>query len=183
MKKIMFVLGLAVLFIAACNDPQSGTGTDAEKNTEHNDLYFSNDLENLGLWSLKSDVSRGAGHSGKYFSRADVNSPYSFGLNAEVGDLTSKKIKKVDATVWVSVANKDYEGGLICSVIRGDSSIFWSSNSLKDYVTDPGVWYEVKGSFNLPQDLQSTDRIALYVWNSGSKCDINTDDFEFQFSE
>ncbi len=184
MKNLLLLfLGTTIIFMAACTQSGTKTTTDNETKADHNDLYFANDMENISQWGQKSDISKGEGHSGKYFSKADKNSPYSFGLSSSISELTSKKIKKVDTKVWVSVANKDYKGGLICSIFRNDSTIFWTSSNLKDFISEPGKWCEVRGNYELPDDLQQTDRIAIYIWNSGDKCDIYADDFEIQFSE
>lgn len=184
MKKIFtpLIAGLCIC-LTACNHSNNTTNNNKEKITEHNELYFANNMEDFNIWNYNSSITKSNGYSGICFSKTDKENPYSFGLNAAIKDLTSKKISKADVKVMVSVANMDFRGGIVCSVFRNDSTIFWNSSDLKNFISEPAKWCTATGTFDLPKDLRETDRITIYVWNSGEKSDIYADDFEIQFYE
>jgi hypothetical protein len=182
-NSIFFSCCLAILLYSACSSPEPKKEYTADKPVVHNNLYYANDLDNFLQWNLSADISKRPGHSGDYCSKTDSATPYSFGLNLKVSDLKNTKIKTAKISAWVKAENAFYEGKLVCSVMRDESTVYWVGSELKKFITKPGNWYEAKAYYKLPDSLGLDDKIAIYIWNTGTKSAIYADDFEIQFAE
>ncbi|HNW97557.1 MAG TPA: hypothetical protein PKK00_03980 [Bacteroidales bacterium] len=188
-NNIILAISFMFLLIIGCTRP-SNRKDDIEKEDKgdtvmlHNDLYFSNNMENINCWEISSPkVIKTTGHSGMHCSKINKDAQYSFGFSSKIQDFTTKKIKKALVRVWVSATSMDFDAGIVCDINRNDSSVYWQSSGLKYFVTELGKWFEATGSFKFPDNLTENDRVSIYVWISKGSADIFVDDFEIQFME
>ena len=68
---------------------------------EHNNLYFSNDMESVRGFMDAGTIQEGKAHSGKYYSKTDSAWQYSISFNMPVGKISEKPLKKVDILIRV----------------------------------------------------------------------------------
>ena len=174
MKKFLLV-ALVIAAFASCSEE--------EKKVEHNNLYFANDLENAIGWGTNKITTKGDAHSGKYYSKTDSIQPYSFAFSALLGDISEKKLSKVNVDIWTFVKNEKYKACIAVAVSRNDSTILWESSDLKAFYKEPGVWFKSSGTVKFPNNLEKTDKITVLVWNVDGKSEVRADDFEIQFFE
>jgi len=140
-----------------------------------------NDFEETGDgWSENGDkLSNLTSFSGDYSVKLDTSDRFSPTYSITIGDLAfpPSLTININASVFVYLTN-GAEGNLVIAVQNGDIVKYWNAVGLQEF-SIPYVWNKVTIDKNLPQDLQASDLIKVYVWNTG-KNDFYVDDFEIK---
>ena len=172
MKRILFaLLAFSVLAVCSCN----------KKKVIHNDLYYSNDLENVKGWIDNTTIVRGNAHSGNYYSVTDSSRRYSFTFKLPVSSISDKPLKKADVTLWAYVKNKNFDGSVVTCIMRDNNNVYWNSSDLKTFCKKPEEWFKATAYLRFPANIEKTDKVLIYLWNVDGKTEIRMDDMEIQF--
>jgi hypothetical protein len=77
------------------------------------------------------------------------------------------KTKRVKASLWVNPGNKSStKAMLVCNIHNWKSECHFNQQiNFDDFVTVPNKWKEVSGTFEIPEWLDQSDNIDIFVWN------------------
>jgi len=173
---IFVVLSCIIILFSAC----SGNKKDNDKNRP-GVVVFSNNLETSG-WINQHTLTKEAAHSGKFSSRVDSVSQYSFGFADCFSNISDTLPEKVDVDFWILCSQKEIKSNLVVSIDSIGKNIFWYGIDLKDSVQTPNQWKELKTTINLPANIMMTDKISIYVW-SNDKRPFYIDDLKVIFGK
>jgi hypothetical protein len=173
MKRIVIVL-TAIIFLYSCGNHKKKSGP----------LDFSNDFEGQIGWT---DIPHGTlmfgnAHSGKVLSKTTPENQYSFGFHRFLKDLSTKRIKKAEISVWVNLSSANSTGSLVLAIDSAGTGLFWKGIPTKDFTTTPDKWTEMKGSILIPETVSRNGELKVYFWNSG-KDPILVDDIDVSLKE
>ncbi len=171
MKNLIIISFIAMAMLTSCSDKKKNTG-----------LTFSNDLENVSGWSDGNTLTVGLGHSGKYFSKITPENQYSFTFHKPLKDISAKRVKKAEYSVWVNLPNSTSEATLVFSVDSASKSMMWIGTSTKELAVAPNKWVQIKGKATLPANMNRENELKIYVWDNG-KDPVLVDDFEISFKD
>jgi len=153
MKRIVIVL-TAIIFLYSCGNHKKKSGP----------LDFSNDFEGQIGWT---DIPHGT---------------LMFGNAHSVKDLSTKRIKKAEISVWVNLSSANSTGSLVLAIDSAGTGLFWKGIPTKDFTTTPDKWTEMKGSILIPETVSRNGELKVYFWNSG-KDPILVDDIDVSLKE
>lgn len=174
MKKFfnIFLVLSAVAFMCACS------GND-ENIIVNNKIAYSSDME-YEKWMGGDKLVKDIAHSGKYSSRLDSNNAYSFGFTQLLSEIGDTIPKVVSVNFWLHYPEIGISSQLVISIDSAGKNIFWLGHPLKDSISQPNQWKEIKTSFTLPENLQPDNKINIYVW-SNDKRTFYMDDLTISF--
>jgi hypothetical protein len=176
MKKILLSIAALSLMLASCS-----SGDKAK--VEHNNLYYFTDYETYLGFGRSVNIQKGEAFSGKCYSKADSSLAFSAGFYMNLGDISAKKLKKVEVTSQMWLSGPECEASLVITIQRGDSTVKWEGFPLKEKIKEFKTWGEMKVSIPLPQNLESYDVMKVYLWNTSNKGVAKIDDLAIQFYE
>lgn len=150
-----------------------------------NELEFYNDFENVKGWTGGKNndetIIKGLAHSGQYVSKTDSIYQYGFGFRINLSDLAEQPVKKVKASIWISVPDIRSDAGLVIALDSAGKNISWTSKSIKDFVKKTDEWTEVISEVQFPEMKTSKDySVTAYIWNTG-KFPVLSDDIRVEF--
>lgn len=154
----------AIIMLSAC----SGNNEDKNKK-EPGVSSFSNDLENAGWINQNTLTKEVAAHSGKFSSKLDSVSQYSFGFVNYFKYINDTLPEKVDINFWIFYPQTGIESNLVISIDSVGKNIFWKGIPLKDSVKSPKQWKEIKSDIILPREIMFTDKVSVYIWNNDKR--------------
>lgn len=176
MRNVLLSIAALSLMLASCSS------SDKAKE-EHNNLYFFTDYENYLGFGKSLNIQKGEAFSGKCYSKADSSKAFSAGFEMALGDISTKKLKKLDVSCQGWLSDSDCEASLVIVIQRGDSAIKWDGFSLKEKLKEYKSWGEMKVTLPLPQNLDKNDVMKIYLWNTNNKGEARIDDLSIQFYE
>ncbi|MEI7594312.1 MAG: hypothetical protein WCK02_01090 [Bacteroidota bacterium] len=172
MKKLGLIF-LTVFIVASscCNKEEKKTGTFKK---------FFNNGETEGSWLNTNTLKEGPAFSGTKSAQVDSLTEYGFGFRDTLKNVGDNIPLKISANAMIMRPTEIDDATLVVSVDRGDKNLLWQGTSLKGFAPKPNEWSKLSVQYNLPKDLQATDKIAVYLWNK-DKRKIYMDNFEVLF--
>lgn len=174
MKKIANLLMAlsAMAFMYACS------GNEDIAKTE-NKLVYSSDMEYEKWMGAQSLVNERA-HSGKFSSKVDSNSNYSFGFTEIFKNISDPAPAFANVSVWVNYPVTGIKSTLVVSVDAPDQNFFWFGTELQDSIKVANQWQEIKTLITLPADIKPDYKIVVYVFSNDKKT-FYVDDLKVEF--
>lgn len=180
MKKlrILALISCTVIMLSACSGGKNG-----KDNNKNKPGYtsFSSDLEATS-WMNQNTLTRELAHSGKFSSRVDSLAQYSFGFVNSFMNISDTLPEKVDVDFWLFYPQTGIKSNLVISIDSVEKNIFWAGIDLKDSVTTPNQWKEIKATVKLPTNIMPTDKIKVYVLNNDKRA-LYIDDLTVTFGK
>lgn len=143
------------------------------------ECVFSYDLENeikSHVWGNLNTRAKGKGHSGKYFSRTNKQTPYGLKFNSVIPLAIEGNNFYLHINSWIRTDNTDNTSTLVISVSYRDSSLFWKGINLKKYFKTKDVWTKISDSVLFPASLLKGSDVSVYLWNDGGNGNTDIDD-------
>lgn len=141
-----------------------------------------NDFENSIGWSHGNNeqtLTTQKSLSGKYSSKITEADRFSFLYRLKLNQLDAKYLRKAHISCNVFSEEKPQNLFLIFQISHGTESPFiWSSNKIE---LEKGKWTAAETELNLYLDVNPTDEIAAYIWNSKGNETIFMDDLQIKF--
>ena len=172
-NSLQLILLMATIFFTACS------GNKNEKNTEPGTTLISSDLEQLA-WINQSTLVKDIAHSGKFSSRLDSVTQFSFGYENTFSDFCDSMPLSVDVSVWINYSQLGINSSLVMSIDTIGKNIYWKGYPLKDSIKNINQWQEIKAGFEIPKNILPNHKIKFYVWNPDNKT-FYMDDLKMQF--
>jgi len=166
MKNILYIFILAGI-ITSCGN-------------ENNDHVFKNDFDQLGDWQYQSPMlKKGNAHSGIYYCGLDSTNDYSITFQRDLRDFPVQNVKIINASAWVRTKSLPSKATLIVTIDSVGGAVKYMGLPLKDFVTAPDQWTEIKGSLEAPESLHPDFFLKVYLYNVGKE-NVDIDDIRFE---
>ncbi|UOG74690.1 hypothetical protein MTX78_21550 [Hymenobacter tibetensis] len=163
MKRLLFSLSIIVL--AGC-----GSQDKVDQNT-----LMASDFESIQGWlpDLQNPtLTRDKAHSGKYSIKIDPTYEYSLTYRANLGQLSSARVKKMKISAWVFVPNAQAQAALVTTIDGAEANgqpLLWEAANMSESVRGQfNKWVEITKEIVVPAEATYTSRISIYLWRSGS---------------
>jgi hypothetical protein len=172
-KNLHYALLLVIMVvIAACSENKP-----AER--EPGTMLVANDMENMSWINLQT-LSKKMAHSGRFSSKLDSLTEYSFGYSNTFSNLSDTLPFSVDVSVWIYYPQLKIKSSLVISIDSVNKNIYWKGVPLADSIKAANQWQEVKVTFELPKKIMPSDQIRIYVLNN-EKSSFYMDDLSLLF--
>ncbi len=131
-------------------------------------FYSTTNLESPAqYWNIKpNDIDTTNAVSGKNSIKFDTNRPYGSNFTCLVSDLKIDTLTTIAAAItakWEPGASAE----LVLDITRNDSSIFWRSSKMTEFIPEQHQWGKIFLARELPEILEANDQIKVYIWNTG----------------
>ena len=129
--------------------------------------------ENIQKWTsinagnIIDSVSFSDSHS--YY----IKSEWEWGptLEYELDSIVENRNNFIDFSCRIKLIDSIYNIEMITSLVQSDSTVYWRSNNLKDYITTSNSeeWVNLSSSIKMSDiHLQNNDvKLKVYIWNKG----------------
>jgi hypothetical protein len=169
---LLAVAGL--LGLASCSKSADNTGPS-------NRIAF-NDFESVDGWGApNSSLTTAQAHSGHYAVKVDKDVEYSLGYNNLLGKASASKIKKLIVHGWVYVTGPKTTASLVLQVVAPDKNnqqVFWGGVDLSKEVHEANEWQEVRQEISLPDNVEASQQLRVYMWRGAAQQPVYLDDLE-----
>lgn len=164
MKKIMIfsIIAFFAILFTACS------GSKDENKKVPGTSVFANDMESTG-WINQNTLTQEIAHSGKFSSKLDSVSQFSFGFSDIFKNISDTLPEKVDISFWVFYPQTGITSNIVVNIDSSGKNIYWEGLGIKDSVKVANKWTEVKASFTLTKKILPTDKILIYIWNNDKR--------------
>jgi hypothetical protein len=167
MKKLLYFCAIAALFSSCGGD---------------NKNEFRNDFDQMADWGFASPMlKKGNAHSGHYYCGLDSTSDYSITFKRRLGDLPLQNLKTVNASAWIRTKSLDTKASFVLTIDSAGGSLAYKSVPLKDFITEPNKWTEVKGTLEVPNNANPNYILTIYLYNAGKES-VDLDDILFEIN-
>ena len=114
-------------------------------------------------------------HSGKSVLLCDSSMEFLGLINTKTNYIANSKIEKLLVDLYVYYEDENTSAKIVFDIIQDDKSILWTGLQLA-YIVKPKVWGNVKFEITIPDNITSSDKLKIYILNSG-RTRILVDDF------
>lgn len=163
--------GLVLVGAVGC----SGSGSEAA--TEK--LITQNNFDQLEGWvPAVAGVTTERAHSGKYATKVDAATPYSLGYITTLGKASPVKLKKILVSAWVYRTGSEATASIVVEIKNPTTgqSIYWKALEVTKEATNVNVWEEVSQVFELPDTIEATQELRVYLWGNTTQQAVFMDD-------
>ena len=168
----------AMLALCSCSKPE--TSMDDEN------LITFNNFESVDGWgNSHPSITKEKAYSGKYATKVDQANEYSFGYDKLIGQITTKKPKKLKLEAWAYIPNKQEGGAQLVFVMTrpaNNQQIIWEGIKFED-THEFKEWTKVNKEINLPDNIEISDRVQVYLWRAGASQPVYIDDLKLSVLE
>lgn len=145
-------------------------------------------LESVGsdiAWTNTESIITGDAYSGTHFCRTDSLHPYGFGYKGKFPGASVFKNLHIRFDAQVRMRGINPNCMLVISIQRRDSTVYWESYPIREEKKIiPGSWFLNQQEFSIPSNLtDSSNTLAIYVWNSSKTSLVDLDDVSFLVEE
>jgi hypothetical protein len=156
MKNTFYLLLVAIIFSSCGN--------------ENSDNVFKNDFDQLANWGYQSPMLKSGGaHSGVYYCGLDSTNDYSLTFQRYIKDIPVKNLKTVNASAWVRTKTIDTKATLIVTIDSIGGAVKYMGIPFINFVTAPEQWTEIKGTLEVPANVNPENFLKVYVNNVGKE--------------
>jgi hypothetical protein len=173
MDRILTIFVIIIL-ITACN-------TD-HPDTSDPDIFYNN-FDVLPGYENMQGIKKGAAHSGRFSMIADTSNRYSKIFRLKFKDISDKKYRAVQYSVWCYAESAPMKGNVVASVNNeAQETVVWNGTPLENSIIDPKTWVEIEGEVDLSQKdaNNAQNEFVFYVWNTGNSI-VYADDVTLHF--
>lgn len=179
--KNLFIITILAVMATACG---SGNQEKSEASSS-NEITFTTDLENIdsllneipASWKNEKTIAEGMAHSGKFASKIDSTSEFSFVFEQKLSYIDARVPKKVHYTAWIYSDMANTPGSIVVSV---NNNAYYKGFKIADFFPAGKEWKQVSATFELPETLTGENIIKGYVWNQ-NKNPLIIDDISIKF--
>ncbi|MCO5263919.1 MAG: hypothetical protein M9901_13675 [Lentimicrobium sp.] len=179
MRGLFFMIP-AIILLSAC-----GNLPEVNQPEEPQIVEIITDLENPDslltaqplAWKNGSTIREGMAYSGKFASHLDAENEYSFVFEQKLGYVSNLLPARLtyEARVY---SEKPAPGGYM--VVSIDDKGYYQSYPIADFFARGGDWKKVSSTYELPDSLEPSDLIKVYIWNN-RESELLVDDISLQF--
>lgn len=137
----------------------------------YNDFESKNSLSTAGINMKPSEKA----YSGNYVNETGNGRQFSDGFGLPLSDSLSGRIYRVEASMMCLFEQQPVEVTFACSVNRGDTTVYFSSENVVAGLTiTPDTWTVLKHRFDLPF-LPAAGQLRVYMTNNEAQTILNDD--------
>jgi hypothetical protein len=176
MKKIA-CLGFLAFSIVSCSDNKN------EVEKDDKTIMFNN-FEMIDGWVNNPSLTNEQAHSGKYSIKVDPNIEFSMTYQKPLGQITTKRPKKIELSGWVYTASE--KGSAVIGLTINDESgkeVFGSGINLEEDLKDYKEWTLLKKEIELPGIVQPINNLKVFIWRKGATEPVYLDDLQVRVLE
>lgn len=144
--------------------------------------YYSQDFDNLKMWTRDQLLTNEHAHSGNYSAYTDSTHEFSQTFEMDFNYAKSKGYTNLRFAAWCYVASADPKAGLIASVESPEKSLAYGGIDLTTAISEVLKWQKVSGYLKFPETAPEGTKIKIYLW-SPKKQKVFVDDIELQFGK
>ena len=177
--KIYLYLTVLLIAVAGCISPLTEAYTDPAA------ITFSTDLEqtdSLGMaepvsWHNLETVVEGRAYSGNKASRLDGQVEYSVVFEQKFGYIAEDSPAQFTFKAMVYSDEPFPVAFVVASIATAD---YYRSYPIAEFIPKADKWEQVNATFTLPDSLEPSDKLKVYVWNR-KKSNLWVDDLSLEF--
>lgn len=177
MKKNYILLAGMLAFISC---------SQSDANLNDASLISFNNFEAVEGWGpMQPTVTKEKAHSGKYAIKVDAAHEFSYGFDKTIGQITNKKPKALNLEAWAYVPGKDTgKASLILQITKPSSGqqVKWEGIDVVNN-QDFKEWTKISKTIKLPDNVEVSDRLQVYLWRGGATEPVYLDDLKISTSE
>jgi hypothetical protein len=161
MRKNLHYVILLVVMVMFVSCSEKNKPVEHEPGT----ILVANDLENMAWINLQT-LSKDVAHSGRFSSRLDSLTEFSFGYSNTFSNLSDTLPFSVDVSLWIYYPELKINSSLVISIDSVNKNIFWKGIPLIDSIKTANQWQKINVTFELPKKIMPTDQLRIYVLNN-----------------
>jgi hypothetical protein len=147
-----------LIFLFGCNNA---------KETNNTYLITFDDIAGYLSTPNNSLLVTNLAHSGNTCAYVYKDLLYGATYKRSLKDLSPKQINKITLKAWV---RKDVENAnlkLVCSINKGEETIFWNAIETKSQSLVNGEWKEISYTFDISKVNSPENNVIIYPLNDG----------------
>ncbi|NVO31604.1 carbohydrate binding domain-containing protein [Hymenobacter lapidiphilus] len=168
-----------LLLTAAATSLLAGC-SNSDTTTYGENVIARNDFEALEGWiPAAPSLTTVKAHSGRYSIKVDNGVEYALGYISPLAKVSATRLKKLDVSAWAMIMDKDATASLVVEVRNpadDTQRIFWEALDIGKEVKAVNKWVEVKRTFILPETIEPTYELRVYMWRGGASAPVFLDD-------
>ena len=106
-------------------------------------------------------------HSGNTCAFVDKDLLYGATYKRSLKDLSTKQINKITLKAWVRKDVENTNLKLVCSINKGEETIFWNAIETKSQNLVNGEWKEINYTFDISKVNAPENTVIIYPLNDG----------------
>lgn len=164
------VLAGSLLALAGCS--KSDSEDDAN-------LIAANNYESVVGWGCDvNSVTRDHAHSGHYAVKVDAGHEFGLGYGMPLGEATARKPHLVRVSGWAYKTDDKSNArlGLQIFDMVANKEVFGDGISYAEQVKDVNKWVHVSKDIKLPNVVNSTQHLRVFLWRDGATSPAYLDD-------
>lgn len=142
-------------------------------------IIIKQDFENAQNRWNNVNIIKGSAHSGSFYTSTDSINNYSACFSKNISEISDKKLNRIDVITWIRKADKRAQGGIIISLDRGTTPIFWKSTPIDAGAPQLNEWNRMYISYDLPDSIGKNEILKVYILNK-DRLPVDADDFEIR---
>jgi len=177
MKSNILLISICIL-ISACS----------KKNSTESSLVFANNMEGIHAWNENHPlniIKTEKAHSGKFVCNVNSEFPYGSTFYMKLGDISSKKLKKLKVSCWLLSQDKAASPSLVFDILdKNKQSVEYLSKDCRGVIKSENAWFHISNEVNMEPSMRSNPEnyLKVYVTNVVPQA-VQVDDLIVEFSE
>ncbi|MFN8154590.1 MAG: hypothetical protein U0Y08_09890 [Bacteroidia bacterium] len=166
MTRTYLILFFLLLLVSACR--------------QKNKLYSYN-FDDIDLYNDHATiVKKQLAHSGEKCVLLTRENKYGPTFSGKIEEFGSGNISSIKVSAWVRSYSKASRVQIVCSIDRGDSTVYRETIDNSTVVSNSGEWKKIEGEFDISRFNDPQNKLNIYPFFAGEE-DVNLDDLEFSF--
>ena len=179
MIKLFPLILLSFTFISSCITPLS------ENDNEPEMVIFSTNLEQPDTlmaedpitWGNLQTVVEGKAFSGTKACKLDQRNEFSVVFEQKFGYIAEENPKRLTFETMIYSTEPFPTGFIVASIDKID---YYRNYPITEFIPTGNKWEKVRVTFTLPDSLNPSDKLKVYLWNK-NKSEFWADDFSLEF--
>ncbi|MGQ9847482.1 MAG: hypothetical protein ACUVQP_08290 [Bacteroidales bacterium] len=152
---LIFYVAWSLMLMSSCN---------SDSNLTYKNAYFANATDMLP-WLNKDQIKKVMMDKHPYAFFVDTTHEFSYGFIAQLKDIKTKNIKKIDVSCDAFLYQIPSKVQLVIDIKNNGQNIFWQSQPFDQSLKEPSTWGKVNLNIDIPKEVNDSSEIRVYVWS------------------
>lgn len=155
----IFFVAWCLMLISSCN---------SESNLTDKNAYCANATDFLP-WIDKDIIKEVKMEKHAYVFFVDTTHEFSYGFKAQLKDIKTKNIKKMNVSCNGFLYQIPSKVQLVIDIKNNGQNIFWQSQPFDQSLKEVSKWGNVSLSVDIPKEVNDLSEILVYVWSPSNE--------------
>jgi hypothetical protein len=180
MKRCIYLTAVLWAFSSCSRDPEKETSLVTLQDSYS--LITFNDFEALDGWGEKlPSVNKERAYSGNYSIKVDKDLEFSYGYSKLLGQVTNRRPKSLKLHTYVFVPGKLTGKAILVITLTnpaGNNAPILQKFINLEKVKDFRKWVEINEEIALPENVNETHQLNIYMWRFEATKPVYLDDLK-----